>query len=423
MPAHHVATIRNRRDAHARNAKASSVYSNPSPRLRARVDPCAGLDFDKMGDRWEGTPGGPTVKERALVEDARVARATVAKCKERITTHERTIASQQTLNVRLRERVDALESTVQRILPKTSRLTVLAELEHARDAAELVKEAEAKALKAAARLEAEIRARDAERRRVNHRVHEVARERNAVGERHRSAMLRLRDAENEARFANAEVRRLKTELARPKPPPPTHTPVHTPRLVPVEDKSVNTEDKDTEEAAITRPVLTQIPALTQWHVEPERVTVVIEVREPTPPPLPPVVEERVVLCIVVVEPEPEPVPEPMSEPEPPTPVQIIESSEVETETSPVVCPECPKVYCPKVYSPKVKTLPHDKGDKVSEGESVVTVSLTPSPPKRTPSTVASKVEALRKSRRFTRSGRHIERQFSAATKMMRKRRD
>ena len=33
------------------------------------------------------------------------------------------------------------------------------------------------------------------------------------------------------------------------------------------------------------------------------------------------------------------------------------------------------------------------------------------------------VEALRKSRRFTRSGRHIERQFSAATKMMRKRRD
>jgi hypothetical protein len=225
MPAHHVATIRNRRDAHARNAKASSVYSNPSPRLRARVDPCAGLDFDKMGDRWEGTPGGPTVKERALVEDARVARATVAKCKERITTHERTIASQQTLNVRLRERVDALESTVQRILPKTSRLTVLAELEHARDAAELVREAEAKALKAAARLVAEIRARDAERRRVNHRVHEVARERNAVGERHRSAMLRLRDAENEARFANAEVRRLKTELARPKPPPPTHGPV------------------------------------------------------------------------------------------------------------------------------------------------------------------------------------------------------
>ena len=147
----------------------------------------------------------------------------------------------------------------------------------------------------------------------------------------------------------------------------------------------------------------------------------IEVREPTPPPPPPVVEERVVLCIVVVEPEPEP--EPVSVPEPPTPVQIIESSEVETETSPVVCPECPKVYCPKVYSPKVKTLPHDKGDKVSEGESVVTVSLTPSPPKRTPSTVASKVEALRKSRRFTRSGRHIERQFSAATKMMRKRRD
>lgn len=420
MPAHHVATIRNRRDAHARNAKASSVYSNPSPRLRAHVDPCAGLDFDKMGDRWEGTPGGPTVKERALVEDARVARATVAKCKERITTHERTIASQQTLNVRLRERVDALESTVQRILPKTSRLTVLAELEHARDAAELVREAEAKALKAAARLVAEIRARDAERRRVNHRVHEVARERNAVGERHRSAMLRLRDAENEARFANAEVRRLKTELARPKPPPPTHGPVHTPRLVPVEDKSVNTEDKDTEEAAMTRPVLTQIPALTQWHVEPERVTVVIEVREPPPPP-PPVVEERVVLCIVVVEPEPEP--EPMPVPEPPTAVQIIESSEVETETSPVVCPECPKVYCPKVYSPKVKTLPHDKGDKVSEGESVVTVSLTPSPPKRTPSTVASKVEALRKSRRFTRSGRHIERQFSAATKMMRKRRD
>ena len=420
MPAHHVATIRNRRDAHARNAKASSVYSNPSPRLRARVDPCAGLDFDKMGDRWEGTPGGPTVKERALVEDARVARATVAKCKERITTHERTIASQQTLNVRLRERVHALESTVQRILPKTSRLTVLAELEHARDAAELVREAEAKALKAAARLVAEIRARDAERRRVNHRVHEVARERNAVGERHRSAMLRLRDAENEARFANAEVRRLKTELARPKPPPPTHGPVHTPRLVPVEDKSVNIEDKDTEEAAMTRPVLTQIPALTQWHVEPERVTVVIEVREPPPPP-PPVVEERVVLCIVVVEPEPEP--EPMSVPEPPTAVQIIESSEVETETSPVVCPECPKVYCPKVYSPKVKTLPHDKGDKVREGESVVTVSLTPSPPKRTPSTVASKVEALRKSRRFTRSGRHIERQFSAATKMMRKRRD
>ena len=417
MPAHHVATIRNRRDAHARNAKASSVYSNPSPRLRARVDPCAGLDFDKMGDRWEGTPGGPTVKERALVEDARVARATVAKCKERITTHERTIASQQTLNVRLLERVDALESTVQRILPKTSRLTVLAELEHARDAAELVKEAEAKALKAAARLEAEIRARDAERRRVNHRVHEVARERNAVGERHRSAMLRLRDAENEARFANAEVRRLKTELARPKPPPPTHGPVHTPRLVPVEDKSVNTEDKDTEEAAMTQPVLSQIPALTQWHVEPERVTVVIEVREPTPPPPPPVVEERVVLCIVVVEPEP------VSVPEPPTAVQIIESSEVETETSPVVCPECPKVYCPKVYSPKVKTLPHDKGDKVSEGESVVTVTLTPSPPKRTPSTVASKVEALRKSRRFTRSGRHIERQFSAATKMMRKRRD
>ena len=382
MPAHHVATIRNRRDAHARNAKASSVYSNPSPRLRARVDPCAGLDFDKMGDRWEGTPGGPTVKERALVEDARIARATVAKCKERITTHERTIASQQTLNVRLRERVDALESTVQRILPKTSRLTVLAELEHARDAAELVREAEAKALKAAARLEAEIRARDAERRRVNHRVHEVARERNAVGERHRSAMLRLRDAENEARFANAEVRRLKTELARPKPPPPTHAnPMSTPRLVPVENKSVNTEDKDAKEVD-TQPVLTQIPALTQWHVEPERVTVVIEVREPTPPPPPPVVEERVVLCIVVVEPEPEP--EPMSVPEPPTAVQIIESSEVETETSPVVCPECPKVYCPKVYSPKVKTLPHDKGDKVREGESVVTVSLTPSPPKRTP---------------------------------------
>jgi len=84
MPAHHVATIRNRRDAHARNAKASSVYSNPSPRLRARVDPCAGLDFDKMGDRWEGTPGGPTVKERALVEDAQRTHTNAMNAMDRI---------------------------------------------------------------------------------------------------------------------------------------------------------------------------------------------------------------------------------------------------------------------------------------------------------------------------------------------------
>ena len=58
-------------------------------------------------------------------------------------------------------------------------------------------------------------------------------------------------------------------------------------------------------------------------------------------------------------------------------------------------------------------------------ESVVTVTLTAEPPQagRTPSKVASKVEALRKSRRFTRSGRHVERQFSATTKMMRKRRE
>ena len=168
MPARPVATIRrNRRDA--RVAKASSVYSNPSPRLRARPDPCAGLDFERMGPRWSGTSGGPSAKERALVEDARVAKANVARCKERIATHERTIASQQTLNVRLRERVDALESTVARILPKTSRETVLAELENARDAAATVKEAELRAARAGARLEAEIRARDAERRRMKQR--------------------------------------------------------------------------------------------------------------------------------------------------------------------------------------------------------------------------------------------------------------
>ena len=142
-----------------------------------------------MGPRWSGTSGGPSAKERALVEDARVAKANVARCKERIATHERTIASQQT-RVRLRERVDALESTVARILPKTSRETVLAELENARDAAATVKEAELRAARAGARLEAEIRARDAERRRMKHRALEVARERNAVGVRHHATLVR-----------------------------------------------------------------------------------------------------------------------------------------------------------------------------------------------------------------------------------------
>ena len=125
----------------------------------------------------------------------------------------------------------------------------------------------------------------------------------------------------------------------------------------------------------------------------------IEVREapppPPPPPPPPVVEERVVLCIVVVDPEPTP---------PPVP-SVVESLAVDAG------------------SPK-----QDVVEAGVEGgdESVVTVTLTAEPPPpagRTPSKVASKVEALRKSRRFTRSGRHVERQFSATTKMMRKRRE
>ena len=247
MPAHPVATIRNRRDA--RVAKASSVYSNPSPRLRARPDPCAGLDFERMGPRWSGTSGGPSAKERALVEDARVAKANVARCKERIATHERTIASQQTLNVRLRERVDALESTVARILPKTSRETVLAELENARDAAATVKEAELRATRAGARLEAEVRARDAERRRMKHRALEVARERDAVGVRHHATLVRLRDVENEARFASTEVRRLKAELDRPKPPRDVVA-LDRSRARPVEDKSVDTRDDRAHETTI-----------------------------------------------------------------------------------------------------------------------------------------------------------------------------
>jgi len=404
MPAHPVATIRNRRDA--RVAKASSVYSNPSPRLRARPDPCAGLDFERMGPRWSGTSGGPSAKERALVEDARVAKANVARCKERIATHERTIASQQTLNVRLRERVDALESTVARILPKTSRETVLAELENARDAAATVKEAELRATRAGARLEAEVRARDAERRRMKHRALEVARERDAVGVRHHATLVRLRDVENEARFASAEVRRLKAELDRPKPPRDVVA-LDRSRARPVEDKSVDTRDdrahettigEDEEEGADAvggrvAAIGANVPAIADWTPEPERVTVVIEVREPPPPPPPPpppVVEERVVLCIVVVDPEPTP---------PPVP-SVVESLAVDAG-------------CPKQ-------------DVVEAGvESVVTVTLTAEPPPagRTPSKVASKVEALRKSRRFTRSGRHVERQFSATTKMMRKRRE
>ena len=408
MPAHPVATIRNRRDA--RVAKASSVYSNPSPRLRARPDPCAGLDFERMGPRWSGTSGGPSAKERALVEDARVAKANVARCKERIATHERTIASQQTLNVRLRERVDALESTVARILPKTSRETVLAELENARDAAATVKEAELRATRAGARLEAEVRARDAERRRMKHRALEVARERDAVGVRHHATLVRLRDVENEARFASAEVRRLKAELDRPKPPRDVVA-LDRSRARPVEDKSVDTRDdrahettigEDEEEGADAvggrvAAIGANVPAIADWTPEPERVTVVIEVREPPPPPPPPpppVVEERVVLCIVVVDPEPTP---------PPVP-SVVESLAVDAG------------------SPK-----QDVVEAGVEGgdESVVTVTLTAEPPPagRTPSKVASKVEALRKSRRFTRSGRHVERQFSATTKMMRKRRE
>ena len=406
MPAHPVATIRNRRDA--RVAKASSVYSNPSPRLRARPDPCAGLDFERMGPgHGSGTSGGPSAKERALVEDARVAKANVARCKERIATHERTIASQQTLNVRLRERVDALESTVARILPKTSRETVLAELENARDAAATVKEAELRATRAGARLEAEVRARDAERRRMKHRALEVARERDAVGVRHHATLVRLRDVENEARFASAEVRRLKAELDRPKPPRDVAS-LDRSRARPVEDKSVDTADvvahdtigEDEEEGAddmiggrVAAP-RAEVPAIVDWTPEPERVTVVIEVREPPPPPPPPVVEERVVLCIVVVDPEPTP---------PPVP-SVVESLAVDAG------------------SPK-----QDVVEAGVEGgdESVVTVTLTAEPPPagRTPSKVASKVEALRKSRRFTRSGRHVERQFSATTKMMRKRRE
>ena len=392
-------------------AKASSVYSNPSPRLRARPDPCAGLDFERMGPgHGSGTSGGPSAKERALVEDARVAKANVARCKERIATHERTIASQQTLNVRLRERVDALESTVARILPKTSRETVLAELENARDAAATVKEAELRATRAGARLEAEVRARDAERRRMKHRALEVARERDAVGVRHHATLVRLRDVENEARFAAAEVRRLKAELDRPKP---TRDDVarDRSRARPVEDKSVDTADvvarresigEDEEEGAddmiggrVTAP-RAEVPAIVDWTPEPERVTVVIEVREPPPPPPPPppVVEERVVLCIVVVDPEPTP---------PPVP-SVVESLAVDAG-------------CPKQ---DVVEAGVEGGD-----ESVVTVTLTAEPPPagRTPSKVASKVEALRKSRRFTRSGRHVERQFSATTKMMRKRRE
>ena len=408
MPAHPVATIRNRRDA--RVAKASSVYSNPSPRLRARPDPCAGLDFERMGPgHGSGTSGGPSAKERALVEDARVAKANVARCKERIATHERTIASQQTLNVRLRERVDALESTVARILPKTSRETVLAELENARDAAATVKEAELRATRAGARLEAEVRARDAERRRMKHRALEVARERDAVGVRHHATLVRLRDVENEARFASAEVRRLKAELDRPKPPRDVAR--DRSRARPVEDKSVDTADvvarresigEDEEEGADAvggrvAAIRADVPAIVDWTPEPERVTVVIEVREPPPPPPPPpppVVEERVVLCIVVVDPEPTP---------PPVP-SVVESLAVDAG-------------CPKQ---DVVEAGVEGGD-----ESVVTVTLTAEPPPagRTPSKVASKVEALRKSRRFTRSGRHVERQFSATTKMMRKRRE
>ena len=407
MPAHPVATIRNRRDA--RVAKASSVYSNPSPRLRARPDPCAGLDFERMGPgHGSGTSGGPSAKERALVEDARVAKANVARCKERIATHERTIASQQTLNVRLRERVDALESTVARILPKTSRETVLAELENARDAAATVKEAELRATRAGARLEAEVRARDAERRRMKHRALEVARERDAVGVRHHATLVRLRDVENEARFASTEVRRLKAELDRPKPPRDVVA-LDRSRARPVEDKSVDTRDdrahettigEDEEEGADdvggrVAAIGANVPAIADWTPEPERVTVVIEVREPPPPPPPPpVVEERVVLCIVVVDPEPTP---------PPVP-SVVESLAVDAG------------------SPK-----QDVVEAGVEGgdESVVTVTLTAEPPPagRTPSKVASKVEALRKSRRFTRSGRHVERQFSATTKMMRKRRE
>ena len=412
MPARPVATIRrNRRDA--RVAKASSVYSNPSPRLRARPDPCAGLDFERMGPRWSGTSGGPSAKERALVEDARVAKANVARCKERIATHERTIASQQTLNVRLRERVDALESTVARILPKTSRETVLAELENARDAAATVKEAELRAARAGARLEAEIRARDAERRRMKHRALEVARERNAVGVRHHATLVRLRDVENEARFAAAEVRRLKAELDRPKPTRDVAR--DRSRARPVEDKSVDTADvvarresigEDEEEGADAvggrvAAIRADVPAIVDWTPEPERVTVVIEVREPPPPPPPPpppVVEERVVLCIVVVDPEPTPPPAPSA----------VESLAVDAGS--------PK---PR-ESPRVVEAGVEAGD-----ESVVTVTLTAEPPRagRTPSKVASKVEALRKSRRFTRSGRHVERQFSATTKMMRTRRE
>ena len=406
MPAHPVATIRNRRDA--RVAKASSVYSNPSPRLRARPDPCAGLDFERMGPgHGSGTSGGPSAKERALVEDARVAKANVARCKERIATHERTIASQQTLNVRLRERVDALESTVARILPKTSRETVLAELENARDAAATVKEAELRATRAGARLEAEVRARDAERRRMKHRALEVARERDAVGVRHHATLVRLRDVENEARFASAEVRRLKAELDRPKPPRDVVA-LDRSRARPVEDKSVDTADvahettigEDYGEGADAvggrvAAIRADVPAIADWTPEPERVTVVIEVREPPPPPPPPpppVVEERVVLCIVVVDPEPTP---------PPVP-SVVESLDAVDAGSP------------------------KPSDVVEAGdESVVTVTLTAEPPPagRTPSKVASKVEALRKSRRFTRSGRHVERQFSATTKMMRKRRE
>ena len=126
----------------------------------------------------------------------------------------------------------------------------------------------------------------------------------------------------------------------------------------------------------------------------------IEVREPPPPPPPPpppVVEERVVLCIVVVDPEPTPPPAPSA----------LESLAVDAGS--------PK---PR-ESPRVVEAGVEAGD-----ESVVTVTLTAEPPQagRTPSKVASKVEALRKSRRFTRSGRHVERQFSATTKMMRTRR-
>ena len=297
-----------------------------------------------------------------------------------------------------------------RILPKTSRETVLAELENARDAAATVKEAELRATRAGARLEAEVRARDAERRRMKHRALEVARERNAVGVRHHATLVRLRDVENEARFAAAEVRRLKAELDRPKPPRDVVA-LDRSRARPVEDKSVDTRDdrahettigEDEEEGAddmiggrVTAP-RAEVPAIVDWTPEPERVTVVIEVREPPPPPPPPppVVEERVVLCIVVVDPEPTP---------PPVP-SVVESLAVDAG-------------CPKQ---DVVEAGVEGGD-----ESVVTVTLTAEPPPagRTPSKVASKVEALRKSRRFTRSGRHVERQFSATTKMMRKRRE